>query len=297
MKIDRLISIILWMNGRGRVTAKSLAEKYEVSVKTIQRDIDAIDRAGVPIVSFKGQDGGYEIEKNYRIDRSVLKRQDGHLIAKLLEGLGRTYNFRELDYLKEKFSVFDGENSMQSRFLIDFSSWGDEAKTREKLRRVDLAFHERRTLVFSYHNLYGERSRRIVEPLKLVFKYYNWYLCAFCRGKEAPRLFKVRRMSEIEMGESFCAERQIDLGALFQERTDRLTKIKLKISEDLKMKIDDYFESYTMLDADTVEVELPMDDWLFRLILGFGADAEALAPESLRDRIKREIKAMAGIYT
>lgn len=297
MKIDRLISIILWMNGRGRVTARSLAEKYEVSIKTIQRDIDAIDRAGVPIVSYKGRDGGYEIEKNYRIDHSVMKRQDGQLIAKLLEGLGRTYNFRELDYLKEKFSVFDGEKTTQSRFLIDFSSWGDETKTREKLRRVDRAFNERRLLVFSYYNLHGERSRRIVEPLKLVFKYYNWYLCAFCRGKEAPRLFKVRRMREIEMGESFGVERQIDLGALFRERTDRLTKVKLKISEELKMKIDDYFESYTMPDADTIEVELPMDDWLFRLILGFGADAEALAPESLRDRIKREIKAMAGIYT
>lgn len=142
MKIERLISIITILNNRGRTTAKELSDRFEVSVKTIQRDIMAIDGAGIPIVSYQGKDGGYEILESYRVSGSVMSSDDVYIISELLNGLGKSYNSEHLENLIEKFKTIDTKET-SNRMLIDFSSWGNGNKTKKKLELIDRAFSER----------------------------------------------------------------------------------------------------------------------------------------------------------
>lgn len=296
MKIDRLMSIIMVLNNRGRITAKELAKKYEVSVKTIQRDMEAIERAGIPVASYQGKDGGYEILKDYKIDRSSLSREDVYLITKLLEGLSSTYQVAEISALKEKFVAIGSSPSKRDQLIVDFSSWSNQDKTKQKLGMIHQAFLEKKQVVFSYHNLQGQVSYRTVEPVKLVFKGFNWYLAAYCVEKAAMRLFKVKRMRNIAFGASCPMLRDFPAEELLNDRNDQITNMRFKISKSFLNKIDDYFDEYTFVAEEIVEVSLPLDEWLYSLILGFGSSVEVLRPPELRQEIKKRIAAMIGIY-
>lgn len=296
MKIDRLISIIMFLNNRNRVTAKELAERYEVSIKTIQRDIESIDMAGVPIVSYKGQDGGYEILDNYKINSSAMNKEDVYLITKLLEGLGSTYSSQDISSLKEKFiAIGDNENS-SNKFIMDFSPWGNENKTKEKLTLLDRCFIEKREVKFEYCNLNGEHSKRRVEPLKLIFKSFSWYLYAFCLEKEDTRIFKVKRMRNIQIGDEFYNEREIDTSKLFNDRENNIVNVKLKVSNNFLKKADDYFDEYELDKGNIIKFSFPLDEWIYSMILGFGSEVEVLEPLTLRESIKNKIKDMNNIY-
>ncbi|MGL4109222.1 helix-turn-helix transcriptional regulator [Clostridium sp. LP20] len=301
MKIDRLISIIMTLNNKGRVNAKELANRYEVSIKTIQRDIEAIDRAGIPIVSFKGQDGGYEIMDNYKINNTVMNKGDIYLIATLLEGLGKSYDSQEINSLKEKFEVVNGKryDDKNIRLIVDFSAWGNGDKTRNKLSIIDRALKESKRLEFYYNNLNGESSHRTVEIIKLIFKGFNWYVYAYCLKKESGRLFKVRRMNNLIIKDKYNEDRNINLDDLFSNREDNIIEIKLKCTNEFCEKIDDYFDDYKIIkdkEKNIVEVSLPEDQWLYSMLLGLGDEVEVMEPLVLRELIKNKIYKMYSIY-
>ncbi|MGL4570668.1 MAG: helix-turn-helix transcriptional regulator [Clostridium sp.] len=294
MKIDRLISIIIFLNNNKRVTAKELSKKYEVSIKTIQRDIDAIDRAGVPIVSYKGQDGGYEILSDYKINNSAMKKEDIYLITKLLEGLSTTYKSKDLAVLKEKFIAINNKSS-NNTLLIDFSPWGNNDKTKEKISQLDDALSSNRILSFNYINLKGEHSMRTVEPINLIFKNFSWYLYAYCTDKCADRVFKVKRMKDIKLKGDFIHSHEFVPNNIFQNRTYNLDTIKFKIFPNFIKKIDDFFDDYE-LNNEILTVSLPIDEWLYSFILGFGHDVEVISPNYLREEIKKRILSMNNLY-
>ncbi|MEG2108594.1 helix-turn-helix transcriptional regulator [Clostridium sp.] len=294
MKIDRLISIIMFLNNNQRVTSKELSKKYEVSIKTIQRDIDAIDRAGVPIVSYKGQDGGYEILSDYKINNSAMKKEDIYLITKLLEGLSTTYKSKDLAALKEKFIAINNKSS-NNTLLIDFSPWGNNDKIKDKISQLDDALSSNRILSFNYINLKGEHSLRTVEPMNLIFKNFSWYLYAYCKDKCADRVFKVKRMKDIKLKGNFIPSHESVPNNIFQNRTSDVDTIKFKIFPNFIKKIDDYFDEYE-LNNEILTVSLPIDEWLYSFILGFGHDVEVISPSYLREEIKKRILSMNNLY-
>ena len=279
-----------------KVTATELAKKYEVSVKTIQRDIESINAAGVPIVSYRGQDGGYGILDTYKIKNSSMNNNDLYLINTLLDGITKIYDSKEINNLKEKFSGIVDSEIVNSNLYVDFSPWGDECKTREKLKLLDKAFNEKRIINFDYNNLKGEMSNRSVEPLKLIFKGFSWYLYAFCLEKKDTRIFKLKRMRELKLGNTYDSTRTVNLEELFGNRVDNLKKFKLKVKDSFLKKIDDYFEEYEVIDDNIITVILPLDEWFYSMILGFGSEVEVIEPIDFRKEIIRRIQDMNNIY-
>lgn len=300
MKIDRLINIIMTLSQRGRISAKELSEKYEVSLKTIQRDIDAIELAGIPIVSYKGKNGGYEIIENYKIVNGVINKKEMDLIYKLLDGLGKSYETNEVENLKNKISIGRNEKFNEGKIYIDFSGWGKSDNTKEKLKRIDRALDEERVIEFTYNNLKNEESRRVVEPIKLIFKSYNWYLYAYCLEKEDYRIFKVRRIKELEVKNIPYSKRGDNFLHIFNDRTEKLIDIKFKCGRDFLKRIDDYFDEYIIIDDESdnkiLVVTLPEDEWLYSLFLGFGGSIEVLEPIHFRNSIKNRIEKMVNVY-
>ncbi|MDS0524627.1 YafY family transcriptional regulator [Clostridium sp. SHJSY1] len=294
MKIDRLISIITILNNKGRTTAKEFSERFEVSVKTIQRDIISIDQAGIPIVSYQGKDGGYEILDSYRINGSVINGDDVYIISQLLNGLFKSYNSEHLEILREKFKSIDNKES-SSRMIIDFSSWSNGEKIKKKLELIDKAFTKKRKVSFQYNNVKGEFSNRTVEPVKIIFKSMNWYLVGFCLLKNDMRMFKVRRMNNLSLGEIYTEEREFKEQKFFNNREKDIIKLKLKSNEGFLRKVDDYFDEYK-IDGNIIEIELPEDEWVYSMLLSLGSKVEVIAPEHVRKIITNMIEEMKNLY-
>ena len=202
MKMDRLIGILSILLQRERVTAPELAEQFEVSRRTIQRDIEALGRAGIPIATTQGAGGGISIMEGYRVDRTVLTAPEMGAILAGLRSLDSVSGTRRYAQLMEKLSAGTGGLvSGGAHMLIDLSSWY-KTSLPPKIELIQGTMEQRRVLRFVYYSPKGE-SARAIEPYYLVFHWSAWYVWGWCRRREDFRLFKLNRMTDLAAGEPF----------------------------------------------------------------------------------------------
>ena len=236
MKIDRLIGILSILLQQDRVTAPYLAETFEVSRRTIQRDLEALCKAGIPIATTQGAGGGISVMEGYRIDRTLLTSSDMQAILAGLRSLDSVSGTNRYAQLMEKMSagtssVLAGDNHI----LIDLASWY-KASLAEKIELIHSAIEQGKTIRFHYYAPRGE-SDRTVEPYYLVFQWASWYVWGWCRGKEDFRLFKLNRMTELAAGGVFEKRR----AAYPNLRTERVfpanVQVKAIISGKYKWRL------------------------------------------------------------
>ena len=202
MKMERLIGILSILLQREKVTAPELAEQFEVSRRTIQRDIEALGRAGIPISTAQGAGGGISIMEGYRVDRTVLTAPEMGAILAGLRSLDSVSGTRRYTQLMEKLSA--GAATLVpggTHMLIDLSSWY-KTSLPPKIELIQGAIEQHRTIRFAYFSPKGE-SERTIEPYYLVFHWSTWYVWGWCRTREDFRLFKLNRMTDLVSGEPF----------------------------------------------------------------------------------------------
>jgi predicted DNA-binding transcriptional regulator YafY len=193
MKIDRLIGIITILLQRDRVTAPELAKRYEVSRRTIHRDIDDICKAGIPIITYQGGDGGISIADGYKLDKSVLSVEELQNIITGLKSLGSVSDTSRIEMLISKLAP---ENeavvSIKNNVLIDLSSHYKSSLS-EKISLLKAATSENKLVSFDYYSEKG-LSYRIIEPYFITFKWTAWYVFGYCKDRQDFRLFKLNRL-------------------------------------------------------------------------------------------------------
>ena len=208
MKIDRLIGILAILLQQDKVTAPYLAEKFEVSRRTINRDIEAICKAGIPLVTTQGQNGGISIMDGYRVDRTLLTSSDMKAILAGLRSLDSVCGTNRYQQLMEKFSAGNSNLLISGGHIaIDLSSWYKSSLS-PKIELIQSAIEGNRKIGFNYYSPKGE-SRREIEPYLLVFQWSSWYVWGYCGDKQDYRMFKLNRMLEL-----VCRQEQF----LFQKR-------------------------------------------------------------------------------
>lgn len=311
LKLERLLSIIILLLNRRMVQAKELAERFEVSVRTIYRDIEAINGAGIPIVTYQGTNGGIGLVEGYRLDHNVLTNDELADIVTALRSLSTTYgNEQHLRLLEKINSVVPPAYSEEfqhktNRLLIDYSPWDGNERLRPKLQLLKEAVDNCLIAGFIYSNAEGEISYRTVEPHMLILKGKQWYLQAFCTEKEQFRLFKLKRMKELEI-----APRRIFIRRELptQERDTgqspcepfQVTEIVLRFQADSRYLAEEWFGIDGLLPVEDgswhVKKAYPEDEWLYRFILGLGHHAEVLEPPHLRENIASRAMQVAKIY-
>lgn len=202
MKMERLIGILPILLQRERVTTPELAEQFEVSRRTIQRDIESLCRAGIPIATAQGAGGGISIMEGYRVDRTVLTDPEMQAILAGLRSLDSVSGTRRYAQLMEKLSAGTGGLVPGgAHMLIDLSYWY-KTSLPPKIELIQNAIEQHRTIRFTYLSPKGE-SMRTVEPCHLVFHWSAWYVWGWCRSREDFRLFKLNRMTDLTAGEGF----------------------------------------------------------------------------------------------
>lgn len=286
MKIDRLIGILSVLLQRDTVAAPYLAEKFEVSRRTINRDIEELCKAGIPIVTRQGANGGISIMENYKIDRTLLTNSDMQDILTGLRSLDSVSGTNRYQCLMEKFTKKEYEKSADDHIIIDLSGWDRSAVT-EKIELLKEAIEKRVKVVFHYFSTAGE-SKRIAEPYQIIFQWSNWYLWAFCDTREDYRMFKLTRITELKCtGETF--EKRASSEFIRKDRWNAFDEVKavIRFDKSAKWRVIDDFGAGSLHYDENGDI-LFSHVWankeiFFYHILSFGDKAEIIETEEYRN--------------
>ncbi|MCH5342112.1 MAG: YafY family transcriptional regulator [Acetatifactor sp.] len=298
--INRLIGIIYILLKKGTVTAGELAERFEVSTRTIYRDVEHLSMAGIPVYTSKGKNGGISLTEQFVLDKLMVSDEEQQRILTALASLQETGASEEGEILKKLGDFFKAEPV--NWVSIDFSDWSGRHK--ELFEQIRESILGRRVMEFDYYGRYGEMTKRTVEPVQLLFKDYTWYVRAYCRNRNAMRLFKVYRMKRVKVLEEIYAMRNIPL----QEPEDQMRTYTEEEMPEVVVWIDgreayrvyDRFEEeeITRLPDGNFEIRMRyvLDDWVYGMILSFGPSARVIGPEFVREEIARRIGEMKELY-
>lgn len=308
MQISRLIQMIYILLGNGTVTAPELAARFEVSVRTIYRDVDALSQAGIPIYTSQGKGGGISLSDRFVLNKSLLtdKEQDEILFA--LQSLSAA-RLSDSDEVFSKLSSLFRKNST-NWIEVDFSPWGSGQKQKELFALLKQAILEHKAISFTYLRAVGEQKSRRAAPVKLLFKDRAWYVEAYSFEKDALRTFKITRMSNVRLSDENGAEllepqqewmesAETSRAEVRVKETPRIPLV-LKIEPAGAYRIVDEFKEEDILKQEDgsfrVASDMPSGEWLFQYLLSYGDLLEVIEPAPVRMEMKKRTTKMLEKY-
>jgi predicted DNA-binding transcriptional regulator YafY len=310
MRLDRLLSITIMLINRRKVTAPDLAEHFGVSIRTIYRDIEAILEAGIPVTSCPGYEGGFGIMENYRINRQVLTFEDMLSILGTLKGINATLRNRNLDGAIEKIECLipeDKEEEFERRreqIAMDIVPWGGGERQQEYFPILHKSITEQKTVSFTYTTCQSATTRRIVEPMTLLFKSYSWYLFGYCRARKDFRLFKLSRIRDLRpLGERFIRRNKSYRDVLTVKDsppTKPPIRLELLFIPQARVKVEEFFEPGRIKiqhnGSLSVAIDVSDQDWIYPWLLGFADEVEVKSPEHIRNRFIERLNKIQKKY-
>ncbi len=299
MKIDRLIGIITILQQKGSVTAPYLAERFEVSRRTISRDIEDICRAGIPIVTTQGTGGGISIMEGFRLDTTIFTREEMQALLAGLKSLDSVDYSSRTATLVEKLGGSNEVLSVEDDIMIDLSSFY-KGSLSKKIRLLKDAIAQRRQVTFRYYYAKGEEQKQ-VEPVLIVFKWSAWYLFGYSVEREDFRLYKLSRLWELELMQQTFEKRVIPPEKLQFGRNMTDDKIiRAYYQKEVKYRLVEEYgpDCYTVSEDGRLYTEWGFTTYedAVRWFLSFGTQAEVVGPKEFQIRMREETKHLAQIY-
>ena len=300
MKIDRLLGIITMLLNNDKVKAKDLAEKFEVSIRTIHRDIEDICMAGIPIVTYQGGAGGISIAEGYKFDKSVLTVDELDNIITGLKGFESISQDIKVKLLMEKLSPKQEDiMSVSNNIFIDLSSFYKTSLS-QKINQLKEAMNNKKEVSFDYYSSKGI-SQRYMEPYFITFKWSSWYVFGYCKFKKDFRLFKLNRMDDLKITDATFDTRDIpDERAQLDNYFRDTQTVTMLIDRSLEYQIVESYGvgSYEITEDNRIKFDLQYTnhDYAMQFILGFGDKAQVLAPEHIIEKLKAHAKNILDMY-
>lgn len=300
MQIDRLLGILTVLLQGGRATAPQLAKRFEVSRRTINRDIDALCRAGIPIVTAQGRGGGIRIAEGYRLDAALLTQGELQAILAGAQGLDSVYGTTNREALREKLGAGGSVLKAGDYVMIDLSSF-DQDTLREKSTLLRQAIEQKRLVDFDYIYAKGEMHRR-VEPYLLVFHWASWYLYAFCLDRQDYRLFKLNRMWRLACGKEQFSPRPLDRDRIFFNDCFPTETVQLCALFDPALKyrlVEEYGPDCCSEEPDgRLRFVHSFAEWaeMLGFVQGFGDAVQVLQPQELIRQLCAQARRTLTLY-
>ncbi len=285
MQESRLFRIIYYLIEKGKTTAPELAEKFEVSTRTIYRDIDVISSVGVPIYVTTGRNGGIQIADDFILDRLLLSDQEKEDILTALRSLSAVEN-NSRHTLSKLSSIFHTKS--ENWLEVDFSRWGNKSQDNTMFQTFKNAIISHKIVHIKYANTRGEINERFICPLKMVYKSKSWYIKAYCLNKSDFRIFKMTRIIEAQE-----IEKHFNAIEFPQENNKdwniNCEQVILRFPQTMAYRIYDEFEVDEIHKKDDgdyiISTQMPIDQWLIGYLLSFGCDVSIIEPVYLKNII------------
>lgn len=282
MSESRLFKILYYLLDREHATAPELAAEFEVSPRTIYRDVEALSSAGIPIYTEPGRNGGIYLLQDFILDKAILSESEKQEILTALQSMlatGYTGGKEMLTKLSALFHI-----NTRNWLEVDFSRWGKYAYDNSKFEILKTAVIQCKEIKIVYENTNSERSKRIIQPLKISYKSKEWYLKAFCTEKQDFRIFKLNRILELELLENTFVPRPYpEEKNNFQQTCHQIV---LLFSKEIAYRVYDEFDEteieYQKNGDLVVHAKMPVDPWLIGYLLSFGAQVEIMEPKYLK---------------
>lgn len=295
MKLDRLLGITMELLTKKRVTATTLAARYEVSVRTIYRDVDLINQAGIPVASYPGADGGFELMSGFYLTRQHFSVDDFLTIYNLLKGIEGTVKGRYTTILNKLGTLQPAllNGGCHEQILFDMSTSEHE---RTWVQPILNAIERSNLMTLHYTSTSGSCSERQVEPLQLYWEQGVWYLEAYCLLKQAKRIFRVSRISTLEVS----TDRFLPRGNLAREDQEAVQGIQAHLRFDSSAGprvIEQFPEAFISgeghLDVQTV---FYTKAYAISVILSYGSKVEIISPPELKEDLLQELEEIRKRY-
>lgn len=290
MKESRLFKIVYHLLDKGQATASELAEKLEVSIRTIYRDIDSLSAAGIPIYTETGRTGGIRLMSDFVLDKTVLSQAEKQEILASLQSVNAIQNIDFSETMSKLSAVFDIGSDQWLE--VDFSRWGCQESDNIKFQLLKTAVIHHQAVRIIYASSYELTDERCIYPLRLVYQSKAWYLKAYCTKKHAYRMFKLNRIIRCEMLEehfdSYTYPKETE------ESKQEFSAVMLRFSKHMAYRVFDEFDiSQVEIQANgdfLVSAQMSEDAWLIGYLLSFGNQVEVIAPLHLKEILAEQAK-------
>lgn len=296
MQISRLFEIIYVLLNKKNVTAAEMAKRFEVSQRTIYRDIETLNTAGIPIFTTRGRGGGIGLLDSFVLNKSLLSEQEQNDILSALQSMNATLTAETSETLSKLSLLFNKETA--DWIEVDFSNWPDETNALFPL--IKSAILNKKMICFEYYNSNGEKTSRSVEPLQLWFKHKSWYLKAYCLGKEDIRLFKLSRIKSVQLTDTSFERAPTEMQSMLERsrQCPDLITVTLQINASQAYRVYDEFETEQIKKNEEgdfiVTASFAESEWIYGYILSFGPSAKLLEPAhllpTLQERLEKTLK-------
>lgn len=288
MQESRLFKIVYYLLDKGRATAPELAKHFEVSVRTIYRDIDVLSGAGIPVYAETGRNGGIYLMKDFVLDKALLSEGEKQEILLALQSMCIAQNNDEI--MRKLSAIFNlnADNWLE----IDFSRWGTPHSDNKKFEQLKFAVIHQKCVKITYASSYEEITERIIQPLKLLYKSMSWYLKAYCTLKQDYRIFKLTRIMNIEVLSDGFSNKEFPELEMTSKQTYK--KIILRFPKEVAYRVYDEFD-ITQVEIQAngdliVSTEMPEDAWLIGYLLTFGTQVDIIEPMYLKDVLAEQAR-------
>lgn len=298
MQINRLFKLVYYLLVNGKTSAPELAEKFEVSTRTIYRDLDAISAAGIPIYTTQGKGGGISLLESFVLDKSLFSEKEKEQILMALQGIASVEGENADELLSKLSALFQMEAT--DWIEVDFSGWNKNEADRDIFNEIKKAIFDRHMITFSYFGSDGQHLSRSVNPLKLIFKSKDWYLYGFCLLRNDYRFFKLTRIKHLAIShETFMREVPEPPKTRMESKNYNMVSVTLKFSPQAAFRVYDEFTDCITTDSKNnlyVIAKLPDNEFVYNYLLTFGDTVEVLAPAHIRKALKDKVRSVLKIY-
>ena len=291
MRESRLFRIVYYLLQNGKATAPELAQKFEVSIRTIYRDIDSISSAGIPIYATQGKGGGISILNDYTLDKSLFSEQEQEQMLTALQGMVATTEENSNELLTKLSGLFQINST--NWIEVDFSDWAHRTPQQDTFNIIKEAIFQKRVISFCYFSGKGNKEKRNVRPIRLVFKSKSWYLYSFCLLRNDYRFFKLTRIKELEMLSETFTQDFTPTKIEKQIQVENTVAVKLKFDRQAAFRVYDEFTDNITEDSQGnlyVQVDLPDNEVLYSYVMSFSGSVEIIEPQSIREQMKKDYR-------
>lgn len=298
MQESRIFKIIYYLLNKGTATAPELAEKFEVSVRTIYRDMDVISSAGIPIYATQGKGGGITISEDFVLDKSLLSAKEKEQVLMALQGLIAIEENDTGELLSKLGGLFQTPDT--NWIEVDFSNWVRGNKDEDIFNSLKKSIFGKNIVLFEYFGSSKEITKRQVVPLKLIFKSKAWYLYGFCLLRKDYRFFKLTRIRNLQIqSERYPHHIPVPPAVMKKTRLENTVSVVLKFDKRIAFRIyDEFADEVTEDESGSLYVHalLPDGEVLYSYLLSFSDWVEVMEPEDIRRRLKEKLENMYKKY-